>query len=264
MFNILTKTLRDKRFFILGWSLGLLFLGYLMIIFFPSFSGGEIDQLMGTMPPALQGLVGELQDWRELPGYIGSQLYDIRLPIFVSILAILLAIGISVTEEDKGQLRTLLALPYSRRSVVMGKWFAIVVVCFIASLATVAGVVVGALQIQVSVDPTMLVRLGLFTWLQVTALATLIFAVGMATGKRGLTTGVAVIVTIGGFLLSTFAPAVDWLQDIEWISIFYYFPAVDIAKGIVEWQNAAVYAGVTIVALCIALVAFTRRDVRTA
>ena len=86
MFNLFLKTLRDKRFFILGWSLGLTFLGFAMTSFFPSFSGGQIDGLLETLPPALQGLVGNLQDWRELPGYLGSQIFDIRLPIFVSIL----------------------------------------------------------------------------------------------------------------------------------------------------------------------------------
>lgn len=96
MFNIFRKTLNDRRFFILGWSLGLAFLGFVMVSFFTSFSGGEIDQLMKTLPPALQGLVGDLQDWKNLPGYIGSQVFDIRLPILVSILSILLAVGLTV------------------------------------------------------------------------------------------------------------------------------------------------------------------------
>lgn len=264
MFNIITKTLRDKRFFLLGWSLGLLFLSYLMTIFFPSFNGGQIDGLMGSMPPELIGLMGELQDWRELPGYIGSQIFDIRLPIFVAILSILLAMSLTVGEEDKGQLRTLLALPLSRRSVALGKWVAIVVICFVASVATVAGVVIGALQIQESVDGMMLVRLGLFTWLQVTALATVIFAIGLATGNRAVTTGVAIVVAIGGFFLSTFAPAVDWLQNFEWLSFFYYFPAVDIANGVVDWVNVAAYTGITMLSLCVAFIVFSRRDIRTA
>lgn len=263
MFNITIKTLRDKRFLLLGWSLGLIFLSYLMTVFYPSFNGGQIDELMSSMPPAMQGLVGEMQDWRELPGYIGSQIFDIRLPIFVSILSIMLAIGVTVGEEDRGRLRTLLALPISRRGVVLGKWLGVVAICFIASAATVAGVVIGALQIQESVEALMLVRLGLFTWLQITALATIIFAVGLSTGKRGVTTAIAVIIAIGGFLLSTFAPAVDWLQAYEWTSFFYYFPAVDIAKGVVEWQNAAVYIASTILALALALMVFARRDVHS-
>lgn len=262
MFSVTLKTLRDKRYFVLGWSLGLMFLGYLMVVFFTSFNGGQVDQLMDSMPEAMRGLVGDLQDWRSFPGYIGSQIFDIRLPIFIGILAILLAVGITVGEEDKGQLRTLIALPISRRSIVLGKWVTIVIVCLAAALATVLGVEIGALQIQEEVDQAMLARLGLFTWLQSAALASIIFGLGMATGKRALTTAVAIVVTMGGFLLSTFAVAVDWLEAYEWLSIFYYFPAVDIAKGTVEWGNAVVYGTTTVIALVAAWIFFRRRDVK--
>jgi ABC-2 type transport system permease protein len=262
MFNVFVKTLRDKRFFLLGWSLGLLFLGLMMTTFYPSFSGGQIDQLLDSLPPALQGLVGNLQDWRELPGYLGSQLFDIRLPIFISILSILLAVGLTVGEEDKGQLRTLISLPVSRRKIAFAKWLAIVTICLIASLATVVGVEIGIAAIGETLDQSVVVRLGLFTWLLVTALATIIYAVGLSTGKRALTTGVAIVVAIGSFLLSTFGQAVDWLADYEKFSFFYYFPAVDIANGTIEWGNGMFYALVIVVGLLATLICFPRRDVK--
>lgn len=263
MFSLFLKTLRDKRFFILGWSLGLAFLGFAMTSFFTSFSGGEIDELLQTLPPALQGLVGDLQDWKSLPGYIGSQVFDIRLPIFVSILSILLAVGLTVGEEDKGQLRTLIGLPISRNKIIAGKWLAIVAICLIASAATVAGVVAGVPTTGESLDPMVLVRLGLFTWLLVTSLATLIFAIGLATGNRAATTGVGIVVAIGSFLLTTFAAAVSWLKDYEWLSFLHYFPATDIAKGAVEWLNVLFYLALIVVSLIVVYLFFPRRDVKS-
>lgn len=263
MFALLQKTLRDKRFFILGWSLGVAFLGFAMTTFYTSFSGGQIDELLNSLPPALQGLVGNLQDWRELPGYIGSQVFDIRLPIFISILSILLAVGITVAEEDKGQLRTLISLPIRRSKIITAKWLAIVIICGVASFATVLGVELGTLVIQKTLDQQVLVRLGLFTWLMSVALATIIFAVGMSTGKRSLTTGIGIIVAIGSFLVSTFAASVEWLKDYEWLSLFHYFPATDIAKGTVEWSNVVVYVVITIILLVITFVSFPRRDIKS-
>lgn len=263
MFVLLQKTLRDKRFFILGWSLGVALLGFVMTTFYTSFSGGQIDELLNSLPPALQGLVGNLQDWRELPGYIGSQVFDIRLPIFISILSILLAVGITVAEEDKGQLRTLISLPISRSKIITAKWLAIVIICGVASFATVLGVELGTLVIQKTLDQQVLVRLGLFTWLMSVALATIIFAIGMSTGKRSLTTGIGIIVAIGSFLVSTFAASVEWLKDYEWLSLFHYFPATDIAKGAVEWSNVVVYAAITIIFLALTFVSFPRRDIKS-
>lgn len=262
MFNVFVKTLRDKRFFILGWSLGLAFLGFLMTTFFPSFNGGQIDGLVETLPPALQGLLGDLQDWRQLPGYLGSQIFDIRLPIFISILSILLAMSLTVGEEDKGQLRTLISLPLSRRSILWGKWLAMVSICFVASLATIVGIVLGLVVINETVDAMVLVRLGLFTWLLVASLASVLFAAGLATGNRGFTTALALILTIGSFLLSTFAQAVDWLEPYAFLSFFHYFPAVEIARGTVEWSNVVFYGAGIALALLVTHLLFTRRDIK--
>lgn len=262
MFNLLFKTLHDKRFFILGWSLGLAFMGFAMTSFYTSFSGGQIDSLLNSLPPALQGLVGNLQDWKQLPGYIGSQIFDIRLPIFISILSILLAISVSVGEEDKGQLRTLVSLPISRTKIIAGKWLAIIVICLAASLATVIGIEIGLLVIQKSLDQMVLVRLALFTWLLVVALATIIFAIGSATGKRAATTGIGIVVTIGSFLLSTFSQSVSWLKDYEWLSFLHYFPATAIAKGTIEISNILFYVACISVSLAVAFIFFRRRDIK--
>lgn len=263
MFNVFSKTLRDKRFFILGWSVGLAFLGFLMTSFYPSFNGGQIDELLTSLPPALEGLVGNLADWRELPGYIGSQVYDIRLPLLISILSILLAVSLTVAEEDKGQLRTLISLPISRRKILAGKWLAIVFICLIASAASIMGVEIGLALINESLDQTVLLRLWLFTWLLVTAVATLIFAIGLSTGNRALTTGLGIILAMGSFLLSTFAQAVDWLEKYEWFSLYHYFPATDIAKGTVEWGNVVFYTAVILISLSVAFLFFPKRDVKS-
>lgn len=262
MFNLLLKSLRERRTFILGWAGGLAFLGFLMMSFYTSFNGGEIDSLMKSLPPALQGFVGNLQDWRQLPGYIGSQIFDIRFPIFVSILSILLAVGLTVSEEEKGQLRTIVALPISRTKIIFAKWLALAVICAIAAIATIFGIELGLLVINQSIDQMVLVRLGLFTWLMVTSLSTIIFSLGLATGKRAITTGVGIILTIGSFLLSTFASAVSWLADYEKFSFLYYFPAVDVAKGVINWANVILYGGIIVVSLAVAWLCFRNRDIQ--
>jgi len=263
MMHLFLKTLRDKRFFILGWVLGLAFLGFAMTSFFPSFNGGQIDEMLASLPPALQGLIGELQDWHELPNYIASQIFDVRLSIIIAVMAILLAIGLTVAEEDKGQLRTIVSLPISRRSIATAKWLAAVLISGLAVFGTVAGVVLGTLVINESLDPMVLVRLGLLAWLMVAALATIILAIGLATGKRAVTTIIALVVAIGGILLTTFAQAVDWLEPFAVLSFFNYFPAVEIAKGTIELGNIVFYIACIVVALIVTYSFFPRRDIKS-
>jgi len=174
-----------------------------------------------------------------------------------------LAVGLTVGEEDKGQLRTLIGLPISRNKIILAKWFAIVAISFVASLATILGIFVGIPLTGQTLDIMVLVRLGLFTWLLITALATLIFAIGLATGSRALTTTIGIIVAVGSFLLSTFATAVSWLKDYEWLSFLHYFPATDIAKGEMNWWNVVFYVALTVLSLMIVFIFFPRRDVKS-
>jgi ABC-2 type transport system permease protein len=263
MFNVFTKTLYDKRAFIIGWSLGMMTLGFLMMIFYPAFhQDNGLDQLIQNLPAAFQGLVGDLSNLKQLPTYIGSQLFDVRIPIFVSILTIILAIGLTVAEEEKGQLRTLIALPLSRKHILFSKWLAIVAICLFTTIAAVVGIELGLGIISETLDLLVLLRLSAMMWLLAVAIATAIFGIGLATGKRGLTMGLAVIVTIGSFILTTFARSVEWLQSYEVISVFHYFPAATIAKDGIAAGDVLVYFAIIIVFLAVGIVGFRRRDVR--
>jgi ABC-2 type transport system permease protein len=263
MRNLFTKTLRDKRAFIIGWGLGLGFIGYVMTIFYPAFHQDDaLSTLIGNLPPALKGLVGSLDNLKELSTYLGSQLFDIRIPIFLSVLTIILSVGLSVSEEERGQLRTLVGLPLSRSAIVVQKWLAIVVICLVSTLATLVGIKIGVMVIGETLDYMVLVRLGATMWLLAVALASMIFGIGLATGKKGLTMGVGVLITVGSFLLTTFATSVDWLHDYEKYSLLHYFPAADIAKGVIEPFNVLVYVVIIAASLLVAFLCFRRRDLR--
>jgi ABC-2 type transport system permease protein len=263
MFNVFTKTLYDKRAFIIGWSLGLVVLSFLMMAFYPAFhQDSGIDELVKNLPVAFQGLVGDLNNLKTLPTYIGSQLFDVRIPIFVSILTIILAVGLTVGEEEKGQLRTLIALPLSRTHILLSKWLAIVAICLFAAFATIVGIEAGLLAIHETLDWVVVLRLAAMMWLLAVTLATVIFSIGLASGRRGLTMGLAVVMSIGSFILTTFARSVEWLKPYEIVSIFHYFPAATIAKDTIDFDDVLVYLALIAIFLIIGVIGFRRRDVR--
>lgn len=263
MRSVYLKTLYDKRFFMLGWTIGLAAFGALMAVFYPSMhQEGVMDGLIETMPEAFKGLIGSLADLSQFDTYIASQLFDIRLPIITGIMAIILGLGLSVSDEEKGELRTVLSLPVSRLKMLVHKWLAMVTIIIVtlgglvASLYVVMPFVEGA-----SIEFDVLARLLAMTLLMMVTFGTIPFALGIASGKRSVANGLSILVVIGSFLLSTFAEAVDWLADYEFLSLLHYFPAVDIVKNGIELGDVAVLAGLTVVLLLIAVPAFRHRDV---
>lgn len=261
--SVYMKTLYDKRAFMIGWTLALAAFAALMVVFFPAMhQDGALDELVKSMPPAFQGLVGDLADLSRFDTYLASQLFDIRLPIMAGVMALVLGLSLSVSDEERGELRTLLSLPISRTKLLLERWLALVTILTVTVLGLVAGLYLSAPFTEGAViNHADVVLLSVMTALMMVAFGTIPFAVGLATGRRALASGVGIGVVIGSFILSTFAGAVDWLKNYEALSLLHYFPAVDIVKDGIELADVAVLGGITLGLLIVAFVLFRRRDV---
>ncbi len=263
MRSVYLKTLYDKRFFLLGWTLGFMAISALMASFYPAMhQEGSISSLLEGMPAAFKGLVGSLADLTRFDTYIASQLFDIRMPIIAGIMSIILGIGISVADEEKGELRTILSLPVSRTKLLIERWLAMLTIMVVIGFGMVAGIYAVLPFIDIaSIEPDISARLSAMTLLIMVTFGTIPFAIGLATGKRSVATGISILIVIGSFLLSTFSQAVDWLQDYEPLSLLHYFPAADIVKNGIDLKDVAVFGAVTIVLLALSIVSFRSRDV---
>lgn len=262
--TVFDKALFDRQWFMLGWTLGFVGFAALMASFYPAMhQEGVLDALVASIPPAFEGLIGDLANLRDFPLYLASQLFDIRLPLIAGIMAIILGQALSTAEEDRGELRTLLALPISRTKLLLQKWLALVFVTGIAVAGLGVGIYATLPFIEgASLDLAVFLRLGVMTWLLMITYGTIAFAAGMITGNKGVTSLVSIFVIIGSFILTTFGAAVDWLAHYEKLSLLYYFPAVDIVKHGIQAHDVLVLGGVTVASLALALLVFRRRDIK--
>ncbi len=262
--TVFTKTLYDRRWFMIGWTLGFVGFSALMASFYPAMhQDGALDALVENMPPAFEGLIGNLANLKTFELYLASQLFDIRLPLIAGIMAIILGQGLSTSEEDRGELRTMVSLPISRTKLLLHKWLALVVITGVATIGLGVGIYATVPFISnATLGFNIFLQLIAMTWVLMVAFGTVAFSIGMLSGSKGLATLVSILVIIGSFILSTFAPAVEWLQKIEKISLIYYFPATDVVHNGIAAKNVVVLGGVTLVMLVVAWVIFRRRDIK--
>lgn len=262
MWSVFTKTLYDRRWFVLGWGIAFIALTALLASFFPAMKVSGLDELVKNMPPAFKGLVGDLGLLSSFDTYMASQLFDIRLPLIGGIMAIILGLGLSSSEEETGELRTLSSLPISRAKIVLHKWLAIVVIIFVMVLAIAVGLYACIPFVEGANMPlsAVLPLLGM-SWLLMVTFGTIPFAAGVVSGHRAAAMAVGVLVVIGSFILTTFGQSVDWLQSYERFSLLYYFPAIEAVKDGVNWLDAVVLGGIALIALVIAVFVFRRRDI---
>ncbi len=263
MNSVFAQTIRDKRGFLAGWGLGFLALAGLMVIFFPAMqTDGSLDALLKNMPAALQGLVGDLANLKEFGTYLAAQMFDVRVQLLGGVMVIILALGLTVSEEETGRLRTVLSLPVSRTSLFVQKWLAMLVV--IGLTVAMLGIGVLAFQpfINEAIDLWVLARLLGMTWLLLGALGSVVYALGFATGKRSIAMPIGTFVVVGSFIVTTFSAGVDWLKDYEYLSVFHYYPAVEIAKNSAGGTDALVLVALALIPLVLGWLRFRVRDVR--
>ena len=99
------------------------------------------------------------------------------------------------------------------------------------------------------------------TWLLLVAVGTIVFSLAIGTGSRAVATGLGILIVAGSFILTTFSTGVDWLREYEMASLFYYFPAVDIAKTGATWEDVAILSGIALLALMLSWLNFRHRDI---
>jgi len=262
MRTLLSKTLYDKRWFILGWSLILVFTIGFTVAFYPSFTeGGTFEQLSKTVPSQLQGFIGDEQSFGTIQGYIAEQLYNFRVPIMVMIMALILAQGLTVSEEERGTLRTLASLPLSRTRILWERWIAGVIIFAIVTLLGVLTAWLSSLGVNESLSFDFLWQTTALSWLFGIAAFSLMYAVGTATGSRAVTMTAGLIIIMGGFILTTFGASVDWLKDWQILSLMHYANTDSILKGSLDRLNVWILLLLSALSMLIATILFRRRDI---
>ncbi len=261
--NVFTKSLYTLRWHFLGWLLGIAFIVFLTMVLYPSFSQDGIEQIVNSVPDSLKSLVGNVADFKTIPGYIGQQIFGPNLYIVSLIMSILIFMAISANEEADGRLQSLLSFPVSRTKVYFQKFLAAnaVVLAIIASTVVslwIALVIIGEsadyLRIWESIFALGLVNL---------VYGMLAYAIAMATGNKGLSVMIASGYAVGSLFITSLAPAVDRLQMIDKFSLLHYYNNPQIMTNGLNEKHLVLLLGVFVILTLIGWIGFLRRDVRT-
>lgn len=259
MRSVFLRTLYDKRWFIAGWSFALGGMATIMVSMFPSLSEG-MSEIAASMPPQLRGLVGDIESFTHLDSYLASQLYDIRIPLFLMIMATVLAVGLSVGQEEKGLLRTTLSAQTSRISWLLQTWLAGLVIFSVALTITATVTMLAIWSIGETLDFTIVVKLALLSLSFAMTMYTIVLGIGAATGLRSLTLATGVIIIVSSFILQA-GSTVDWLDVVQPLSLMNYYDASGLIKSGLDKTHQLILGSLTLIFLASSILAIRRRDI---
>lgn len=256
--SIFTKVIYQKRMMVIWWCAAMAAMTMLTLVFFPSFKDSGLDTAFANMPESVQKIVGSMASFHEINAYVNQQIYALRLPLLSIILAVVIFSGLTVGDEHRGLTETQLSLPISRSKLLLQKLAAGMVVTFIATLGILVGVEVALLLIHEHVAFSHIVQSTFACWLVSLCFGLVAYCVGAATGRKGLTVGLASGIAFTSYLVTSMAVSVSQLEQINKLSLFYYY-----GDSRISWADFALLLGIALVLIVAGIFFFKRRDLQT-
>ncbi len=230
--------------------------------------------MVGALFPAVGGSIGKLNlpqgvtellggaDYGTLAGWMRSEVGAVYGPLVIAGVAISAAASLTAGEEEDRILALVLAHPVTRGQLIAAKAAAVAGGVLLIALGTFVGLVVGVAIGGGGVTLGHLAALAIHLVFFGLTMGAVALAAAAATGRKGVAVGAASAIGILAFLINGFAPLVDALDWLKYLSPFYYYAGSDPIGTGVDIGHLLVLAAATAALMSAALVLFERRDLR--
>ncbi len=249
--------------FLIWWSIGVVALVALTVLSYAAVKdqASQLEDAFGPLSGGVSSFVGTA-DLFSPEGYLNSNLYYITLPILYIILVLNLSSSLLGKEENDTTLEVLLSRPISRGRLLAAK----------ATAGMIALNVVGYWQQQlqplsapilinldVSIGGLLLANIGTILFSATFgAISYAMFAANRYT-KRFATLS-AIALSFGGYIVSSLAGNVSWLETPAKFFPYHYFDSGQLLSGSVPVGLAVYIVGIFALAKIAGYIGFRRRD----
>jgi ABC-2 type transport system permease protein len=262
-FAVLAGVLRDQRRSLLLWGAALAVVTTIYVSFYPAVGGDEMQSMVDALPEGLAQAMG-YDRLGSAGGYLTSTVFGLLGP------ALLLVFGISrgarlvaVLEEDGG-LELELTSPVARTQVVrerlLALWASLGALVAVVAAVTIALWAVIDLE-DVTVGSILATALGLF--LLAVAFASLAFAAGAATGRRGVALATGAGLAVLSYVADAMGAIVDGAAWLTTVSPWSWYLANDPMSEGIDPVGFGLLALLAAICALVAVATFDRRDLGT-
>ncbi|GAB3419968.1 ABC-2 transporter permease [Flindersiella endophytica] len=258
------KTLRDDRRALIGWSLGLAAVVAMYLAFYPSLNTPDMQRFMGDFLSSMPEGVAAAMGWNSFlggAGYLEATVYNLYGPILLIAAAAVFGNRAIAGPENAGTLDIYLANPIGRRPYVLQRFAALTVEVLV--IGVVVWLTVALLNVAVDLEVPLANITAATAGLTLLGLCfgAIAVATGAIAGRRSAVLAVTLGFAVVSYLVRAVGVQVDLIHDLRWLSPFYYYLGGDPLREGFDAVGLLVLAGVSVLFVAIAAVAFERRDV---
>jgi ABC-2 type transport system permease protein len=262
--NLFWKTLRDQRWSLLGWSLGLAALSFYLLYVYPFINrAAAMMKVLDSLPPVIKNLIGKNNFMATPEGFFNLQPFSILAPLLFIVFAVAKGSDATAGEEERGTLDLLLANPLRRRQVLWHKSLAHGAASLSLSVVFWVGMAAGTWFFGIALNRLRLAAVIFSCWLLGLAFYALALACGCWSGKKKFSIGLSGGLAVVTYLINAYAPMVESLRPYRVLSPFYFYNGNNVLGNGLQPGHVLVLAGLAAFFFSAALFFFSRRDLST-
>lgn len=263
MIAMIIWELTRRRTSTLWWAFGIVALVALTILSYSAVKdqASTLDEAFGSLSSGVSSFVGT-GDLFSPEGFLNSNLYYITLPILYIILALNLSSSLLGKEENDTTLELLLSRPISRGKLLAAKSIAGMSILFAVGAAATIAAMLCAKIIDLDIDMGALILTNIVTILFSATFGAISFAMLAASQiTRRYATMAATILSFGGYILTSLAGLVSWLETPAKFLPYHYFDTGKLLEGTLPVALVVYIIGIFAVAKLTSYFGFRRRDI---
>ncbi len=261
MFAEFKHTLRRMRGQIIGWGIGLVLYGLMMVYFYESVSGMDnLVEFLDTYPEEMLAFFDNIQAINTPMGYMDTYYFSL-MHLIIGIFAIGACASLLAGDEERGILDLVLAHPVSRTGLFWGRLLGYVVALVLILLVSWLGWFFpsGGSGLDLTAVEFLRPFLPLFGVLMLFGTLALLLSLVVPAGRiAGMIAGA---VLVGNYLLKGLSGMNDDLKPAIEFTPLHYYQGGNAVAG-VEWAWFGALLGLALLFAVGAWALFQRRDIR--
>lgn len=263
MIAIIKWSLRQRRWMIFWWCIGIFAFIFINLIFYPSFrdQAAELDKSFSNLGSA-KSFFSDTGDFLSPKGYLSSQVYYLMLPMLLGILSINLGSSLIGKEERDGTIELLLSRSISRSKLLLSKVITGLIIILTVGLVGLVTTVVMCRIVELEVATPQVIYTSLASLLLAICFGAISFLVSLLGRSLRLSSiGIGTFVALGGYIIVSLQSAASWLKWPSKLFPFNYYKPGAILNSSYDWANVIFFVVLLTICGFLSWFAFKQRDI---
>ena len=265
--SLFLSNLKLSRGTLIAWCSLILLYGVFAVYLYPVVSKSNMDYIgyIAALPEAMRTAMGmgdlDIANLAFTADTYVAVEFLMFWPLIICFYAIFAGVGLS-REVERGTLDLLLAQPVNRIRVLISKYAVLLVGILLIAAASWAGIAIGSLLADVSLNLGYQALALLHGLLLVAAISsyTLLTSVIFLEPRKALAVSgvITAAMYIVNFIIPLLNPGSEWLAE---LSFFHHYNPIDIVRsGTADWTALIIFGTTFLVCSAASIIVFRRRD----